>query len=291
MSNRDQYYVVRHEDHWKIKHNASYIAAFKTQQEAMDGARLLAKEAHDKGRKSQVLVQGKDLQFHDGMELRRRPQGRQRISCLLRSLSLLLRKPGMYSVPPTDLDVRVANAISRNTNSEIEEIAQAMTWGADEHVLCLLAVGWWLYSRSSSRETRRASEHVLLCIAVTTVLPHILKGMFNQERPDRLTVRGHWRGVPISGRSQDAFPSGHAMHIGALTSAASILPSAVRNGAWLLGAVLVSTRVVLLAHWVSDVVAGFMVGLGIERVMRHVTGFGRPASNSKPETSRHLGKT
>ena len=50
-------------------------------------------------------------------------------------------------------------------------------------------------------------------------LPHVLKGMFNQRRPDRLTVRGHWRGIPLSGDPLDAFPSGHAMHVGALASA------------------------------------------------------------------------
>jgi undecaprenyl-diphosphatase len=53
-------------------------------------------------------------------------------------------------------------------------------------------------------------------------LPHLLKSVFNQERPDRLTVRGHWR-IPFSGNRLDAFSSGHAIHIGALASAAGIL--------------------------------------------------------------------
>lgn len=193
----------------------------------------------------------------------------------------------MY-IHPTDLDIRIANAISHNTNIHIEEAAQAMTWGADEHVLCLLAAGWWLYSRSGSLRKRRVSDHIVLCTAATTVLPHILKRIFNQRRPDRLTVRGHWRGVPLSGRSRDAFPSGHAMHIGALASAASTLPPASRNAAWLLGAALVSTRVVLLAHWASDVVAGLIVGVGIERGIRHVTGFGRPTPDGETQAAGRL---
>ena len=61
------------------QHNGSYIGAFKAQQDAMDEARLLAKEAQDKGRKSQVLVQGKGSAVSDGMELRRGSKGRQRI--------------------------------------------------------------------------------------------------------------------------------------------------------------------------------------------------------------------
>jgi membrane-associated phospholipid phosphatase len=106
-------------------------------------------------------------------------------------------------------------------------------------------------------------------------LPHLLKLEFNQRRPDRVIVRGHLHGVPFSGKPLDAFPSGHAMHIGALASAATQLRPAQRNIVWLTGAALVATRVVLLAHWASDVAAGLAIGAGLERLLRPVTGFGR----------------
>jgi len=35
------------------------------------------------------------------------------------------------------------------------------------------------------------------------------------------------------------------------------------------------TRIVLLAHWTSDVLCGFGIGIGIERFARYLTGFGR----------------
>jgi undecaprenyl-diphosphatase len=38
---------------------------------------------------------------------------------------------------------------------------------------------------------------------------------------------------------------------------------------------LVATRVVLLAHWVSDVAAGLAVGVVLERMLRLVTEYGR----------------
>lgn len=63
----------------------------------------------------------------------------------------------------------------------------------------------------------------------------MLKQVFDQERPDRRTVCGHWRGIPISGNRLDAFPSGHAVHMGALASAASLLPAKQRNAAWAVG--------------------------------------------------------
>jgi undecaprenyl-diphosphatase len=37
----------------------------------------------------------------------------------------------------------------------------------------------------------------------------------------------------------------------------------------------VLTRIVLLAHWTSDVVAGLAVGAATERLLRLLTGFGR----------------
>ena len=98
-----------------------------------------------------------------------------------------------------------------------------------------------------------------------------MKAVINQERPDRLTVEGHLRGVPLSGKSHDAFPSGHAMHIGALASAATLLPAELRNSIWAAGAALVSTRIVLLAHWVSDVAAGLALGALVERGVRLLT--------------------
>jgi membrane-associated phospholipid phosphatase len=77
------------------------------------------------------------------------------------------------------------------------------------------------------------------------------------------------------------------VHIGALASAASTLSAKQRNVVWSIGAGLVLTRIVLLAHWASDVVAGLVVGAVTERILRLVTGYGREIDlPRKPETSR-----
>ena len=181
----------------------------------------------------------------------------------------------VMTVRPTRTDVSIANAISAHTDRSTERAAEFITWGADEHILCALAAGWWLYTRGQPADQRRAADHVLLTTVVASVLPHLLKRVFDQERPDRRTVQGHWRGVPFSGNRLDAFPSGHAVHVGALASAASRLPERQRHLVWAVGAGLVLTRVVLLAHWVSDVAAGLAVGALTERLLRLVTGYGR----------------
>lgn len=180
----------------------------------------------------------------------------------------------LFRIRPTRTDVEIAKRISQHTSPEVEKTAEVLTWGADEHVLCALAAGWWLYCRDQGAQDRTDSNHILLTTIAVTLLPHLLKAVFDQKRPDRLMIRGHLRGVPFSGNPLDAFPSGHAIHVGALLSAASVLPPAKRNLAWSTGAGLVLTRIVLLAHWTSDVIAGLAIGAAVERLLRRWTGFG-----------------
>jgi membrane-associated phospholipid phosphatase len=177
----------------------------------------------------------------------------------------------VITVRPTQFDEQLARSIARHTDPRIERGAEAVAWGADEHVLVAAAAIGWLLTRKSAEPVRRLGTHVLACSLSAAVLPHLLKSFIDQERPDRRTVRGHWRGIPFSGKSLDAFPSGHALHVGALASAATLLPSRARNPVWAIGAILAATRIVLLAHWFSDVLVGLGLGVAMERAMRRLT--------------------
>jgi membrane-associated phospholipid phosphatase len=177
----------------------------------------------------------------------------------------------LLTVRPTRLDETIARGVSAHTDRSVERVAEVATWGADEHVLLGLAAIGWLLTRNAPKAERELGNHFLVCSITTTILPHIMKRFINQERPDRLTVEGHLRGIPISGNSEDAFPSGHALHVGALASAATLLPTPYRDAIWGVGAALVTTRIVLLAHWFTDVLAGLALGVGVERGIRIVT--------------------
>lgn len=177
------------------------------------------------------------------------------------------------TIKPTRFDLAVADRVAADTSQIPEAVAGALTWGADEHVLGGLALAWWLCSRFGDAPQRRSGNHLLLCSVVVAALPHVFKKFIDQTRPDRRTLVGHFRGVPFSGKRKDAFPSGHALHIGALVSATSGLAPRYRNMVWGIGAALVLTRVVLLAHWVTDVAAGLVLGAASERLLRRVTGF------------------
>lgn len=167
----------------------------------------------------------------------------------------------------------MARAIARVTAPVPEEIARALTWGADEKVLLVLAAAGWLGSRGLGEPLRRAGNHALLVTVAASLLPHGMKLLFDQTRPDRRTVIGHVHGISFSGKRDDAFPSGHALHMGALASAAGALPAGPRRTLRALAVGLSLTRIVVLAHWASDVVAGFTLGAVLERLLRLWTGY------------------
>jgi membrane-associated phospholipid phosphatase len=177
------------------------------------------------------------------------------------------------TVRPTKADVVIARAIARATASAPEEIARVLTWGADEKVLLVLAAAGWLASRGRGESQRRAGNHALLITVAATLLPHGLKVLFDQTRPDRRTVIGHVHGISFWGKREDAFPSGHALHMGALASAAGALPAGPRRAIRALAVGLSLTRILVLAHWASDVVAGFALGAVLERLLRLWTGY------------------
>jgi undecaprenyl-diphosphatase len=177
----------------------------------------------------------------------------------------------LLRVKPTRLDRAVARTISAHTDPEIEATAKDVTWAADEHVLLLAAAVFWAGSRAARPPVRKLGRHLFVTAVATSLLPHALKATIDQERPDRKFMAAHHKGVPFSGKRNDAFPSGHALHMGALASAATLLPRRERNAAWGFAAVLSLTRIALLAHWTSDVVAGLVLGATLERGIRKLT--------------------
>jgi membrane-associated phospholipid phosphatase len=167
----------------------------------------------------------------------------------------------------TQFDRSIAEAVVRNANPKVERTLRSLTLLADERVLLALSVLLWVSTRMARPRLRREADHLLANVAVTSLVPHLLKRLVAQERPDRCEVHGARHGIPRSGNAYDAFPSGHAMHMGAISAAQSrFYPRAAALG-WSIGALLAGTRILLLAHWTTDVIAGFWLGGVIESVV------------------------
>jgi undecaprenyl-diphosphatase len=179
----------------------------------------------------------------------------------------------LVTVKPTKPDLLIARIVARNTSHRAERVSRGLTWGADEKILLALAVAGWVATRGRSEQLQRVGNHALLVTVAASLIPHGLKSVFDQTRPDRTTVLGHLHGVSFSGKRKDAFPSGHALHMGALASAAGTLPPLPRRAIRTVAIGLSLTRIVVLAHWASDVVAGFALGAFMERLLRFWTGY------------------
>src|SRR4051794_14894012 len=169
----------------------------------------------------------------------------------------------LWKIRPTKLDRWVADMISSHVTPGVERPLRLLTYGADEHILLPAALAFWIFSRRASVSQRRAVDHVTVNVIASALLPHLLKHLVDRKRPDR-RVHGFRHGIPRSGKAEDAFPSGHAVHVGAIASAVSRCFPRYRAVAWSIGAALAASRVALLAHSVTDVAAGLALGVTIE---------------------------
>jgi hypothetical protein len=168
------------------------------------------------------------------------------------------------AIPPSSTDVSVAKAAARHTNPAIQNIARAATWAADGHVLGTVAAAVWLLSRLGNSRRRAVANHLAVTVAAAVIVPKILKQVVERTRPDRVVVGPHRRGVKTSGNPHDSFPSGHSVHIGAVVSALSRVYPKHATVFRATGAMLACTRVGVLAHWTTDVVAGLTMGIALE---------------------------
>lgn len=60
----ERYFVVFHEQQWRIKHNGKYSAGYPTHAEALRAGINAAYKDGECGHQAQVLVHGQDLLFH-----------------------------------------------------------------------------------------------------------------------------------------------------------------------------------------------------------------------------------
>jgi undecaprenyl-diphosphatase len=176
-----------------------------------------------------------------------------------------------WILKPTTADEVVARSIRQHTTRRVEHFNRKLTFVADERILLLLTGGIWLTAHWGNEQQRQQANHLAFSVLTTCVLPHLIKRIVAQQRPDRRVVPGWRHGIPRSGKAYDAFPSGHAMHVGAIVSAVSWMYPKWASVAWGTGLALAATRIVLLAHWLSDVLAGIAMGYLVERLLRPIS--------------------
>lgn len=188
---------------------------------------------------------------------------------------------GLITLPPIPGDLVVSRAWARAATPGVERILRVVTWLADEKVVLGAAVLFWTYARLSKRDNEmvRRADHMLWCVALAGMLPHFLKRLVDRKRPDRVVVHGRRHGIPRSGNAWDSFPSGHTLHLGAIAgSLARLSPDGFRPLVWPSITALAASRIMLLAHYLSDVMAGLILGVALDKIFGRLMGSVRPSA-------------
>ncbi len=167
----------------------------------------------------------------------------------------------LESEPIVDLDVRVEKWVAGQMPGWVEWLARPFTWvGGIVGVALLVGIVGLLLVRAGRRP-----DAVLLVVAAlgVQVIVVMLKSVYERPRPDA--------GSPIDLPHSTSFPSGHAATGIAMFGALALIAAGrARSPAAAAGMLVLGfsigvgvgvSRVVLNVHFVSDVLAGFCVGL------------------------------
>ena len=133
--------------------------------------------------------------------------------------------------------------------------------GAALVVLALVAAGLHGTRRTLLLGLGTRLQFIFLSIAVSAFVAEILKYVFGRGRPFVGGKANPFNFVPFEGTGAYAsLPSGHAVAAFALAFAVSALWPRLRMFMFTYAIVILLTRLVLVAHHPSDVVAGALVG-------------------------------
>jgi undecaprenyl-diphosphatase len=119
-------------------------------------------------------------------------------------------------------------------------------WGAGLLLLWLMSDSFW----------KKWALGMLIAISVLAALVMALKFMIRRRRPE-----GEWGGI-YRNTDPHSFPSGHAARAFLIAVMATGMgPAGVASGLWIWAPLVCLARVAMGVHYLSDVVAGFLLGI------------------------------
>ena len=143
----------------------------------------------------------------------------------------------------------------------------------------LLVIVAYVVRRMSGNETltgrartaRRLSLYFFLTIGTASALVHLLKFLIGRARPELFAELGAYSFTPFTGDViYESFPSGHSTAVGAFFGAFAMLVPRLRL-VFLLGALAIGvSRVIVGAHYPSDVAVGLLLGLWVALMMAFI---------------------
>jgi membrane-associated phospholipid phosphatase len=140
-------------------------------------------------------------------------------------------------------------------------------------VILALAIeprGLSLAARAGLVRIGATAAFAFVSVAGSGIAASLFKNAFGRARPDHLTGTGVFDLHPFAFRADWAsFPSGHATTAGATAAVLALLMPRFARPILAAGAVVALTRVLLDAHFLSDVVAGYALGAAFTLALAH----------------------
>ncbi len=166
------------------------------------------------------------------------------------------------------LDKSVYNVLQSLRSEAGTRVMTALTMGADGFVLIALTIG--LIAVLLIRKRFALAGMTALAIGVQSLFVPVIKGIIERPRPTTL----------YSGAESFSFPSGHATQSMTVFGILAVIVAANLSGRWRPIVIIVAmataafvafSRLYLGAHWLSDVSAGFCLGLLITALFAFFT--------------------
>lgn len=141
-------------------------------------------------------------------------------------------------------------------------------WYLVPAAIVFIAVGLYDWSQGGPRtKVRRAllfgqAAYVFLSVAAAGILVNVVKVLAGRARPFEIDRLGAWYFDPLSfGYGHASFPSGHSATVGAVVGILIVWFPRWAIVIVEVGLFFAATRIAALAHYPSDVITGFTVGV------------------------------
>jgi undecaprenyl-diphosphatase len=144
---------------------------------------------------------------------------------------------------------------------------EALSIAGEGYVLAILTIAIAWRAHRGGRAALRCAIRGLAVLAMTGMLVVVVKRIVQAPRPLALLGPGH-ACVLFEPLRVMSFPSGHSAAVAALALWASGEPSAGKRWwPWLFAFLCGLSRVYVGAHWVTDVVGGWLLGLATAAIV------------------------
>ncbi len=107
---------------------------------------------------------------------------------------------------------------------------------------------------------KNISAFVFVSVAASGLLANLLKRIIGRARPENYSELGIFSFSPLGGSTFASFPSGHATTFGAMAMILCLLAPRYKLIFLVAGFWLAMTRVIVGAHYPSDVIVGYSFG-------------------------------